>query len=302
MISTITAEKISTSVDPPAHSSFVDGSEQADNMDSRSSSLSELDDGTEERVEASIKDPAELDEVENDSEAETELLTPRKPNSYNPDANGSHTIEKSPSKLTQEVILDTRTPDRAESATEDVLPSSSNISVHASSPLPTHLTDSMDQIDQETESQTRKRKRSTSMVSSLSEMDIPLAKRSHSSKLESVAPTSPIDDTIVPDVDEQAEIPEDEAPKEDALVNGTTLEDDESVAPPVEQSAPLRGRWPGGKRGKGKRKGGRRPNNYVPDNEVVGEPSDVVAEDGVDQADAEAEEESSSVDGERESL
>jgi hypothetical protein len=304
MISTITAERISTAVDPPASSQLADGSEQPDNMDSRSSSLSDFDDGTEERVEHSTKDAADLDDVQDDSEAETELLTPRKPNLHNHDANGPHTTEKSPSKLTQEAVMDALIPDQADSVTEDALPPSSNLSVQASSPSPSKdamPTDTMDQIDHETEAQNRKRKRSTSMVSSLSELDEPLAKRSHSSKQEYITVTSPIDDTIIPDVDEQVEIAEAGVPLADGpSVNGIILEDEDSAAPPTEPVVPLKGRWPGGKGRKGKRKGGRKP--FQSHDTEAAEPSDAVAEEDVDHVDGEPEEEGSSVDGERESL
>jgi hypothetical protein len=295
MISTITAEKLSAAVDQPAPSRPVDGSEQPDNTDSRSSSLSDLDDGAEERADTSTKDPADFHDVENDSEAETELLTPRKPNLYNHDANGSQPVEKSPSKLTLETVVDADLPDRAESDAEDALPPSSNLSTHTSSPSPANDAPATDSIDQETESPTRKRKRSMSKASSLSEMDEPLAKRSHSSKLEPVAATSPIDDTIVPDVGEQGELPEEEeAPHEDGpSVNGAMAEDEDSAAPPAEPVAPLKGRWAKGRKGKKK---GRKPFN-THDNEIV-EPSDAVAEDDADQVDVEAEDEGSSVDGE----
>jgi hypothetical protein len=294
MISTITAEKLSAAVDQPASSRLVDGSEQPDNTDSRSSSLSDLDDGTEERADTSTKDTADLHDVENDSEAETELLTPRKPNSYNHDANGSQPVEKSPSKLTQEVVMDADLLDRAESVPEDALPPSSNLSTRTSSPSPAKDALATDSNDRESQSPTRKRKRSTSQASTLSEMDEPLAKRSHSSKLEPIAATSPIDDTIVPDVDEQAELPEEEAPHEDGpSLNGTNVEDEDSAAPIAEPVAPLKGRWAKGRKGKKK---GRKPFN-THDTEVV-EPSDAVVEDDADQVDVEAEDEGSSVDGE----
>jgi hypothetical protein len=304
MISTITAEKMSAAVDPSAPSRLVDGSEPPDNTDSRSSSLSDLEDGNEERADNATKDAADLEDVQNDSEAETELLTPRKSNLYSHDANGPHTIEKSPSKLAQEVVMDALPTDPAESVTEDTLPPSSNLSIQASSPAPSKDAlpiDTMDQIDHETESQNRKRKRSTSIVSSLSELDEPLAKRSHSSKLEFVAATSPIDDTIVPDVNEQVEIAENETPLADEpSANGITLEDEDSAAPPTEPIVPLKGRWPGGKGRKGKRKGGRKP--FQSHDTEAAEPSDAVAEDDVDHVDGEPEEEGSSVDGEHESL
>jgi hypothetical protein len=304
MITTITAERISAAADPPAPSRLVDGSEPPDNTDSRSSSLSDLDDGHEERAENFARDPDDPDDVQNDSEAETELLTPRKPTASQHDANGAHPTEKSPSKLTQEIVMDALIPDTAESATDDALPPSSNLSVQASSPAPSKdalPTDAMDLVDHEAEPQNRKRKRSTSMVSSLSELDEPLAKRSHSSKLEFAAATSPIEDTIVVSVNDPVELPEDEVPRTDGpSVNGITLEDEDSAAAPTEPIAPLKGRWPGGKGRKGKRKGGRKP--FQSYDIEAAEPSDAVVEEDVDHVDVEPEEEGSSVDGERESL
>lgn len=306
MISTITAQRISASAEPLAHTKMVDVGEQADNLDSRSSSLSEIDDTTEERNESNSKEGIRTDEMEGDSEAETELLTPRKPNSGLSDPNGAlQTVEKSPSKLTQEISVDFLTTDVVKSTAEDGLPPSSNLSMRTSSPSPSkdaQPSNSTEIIEADIEQTSRKRKRSTSLVSSLSEMDEPLAKRSHSSKHEIELPTSPVEgpNTLEAEVEEQSAQLGQKASLDDGVIaQEANVEDEESVATPVPVVS-RRGGWPR----KGKLKGGKKGRKpfIVHESDVAADSSNAMAEDETAAADAEAEEEGSSGDGERKSL
>lgn len=124
-------------------------------MDDRSSSLSEPDDGLDERSNIHVEF-TRMNEQEVDSETETERLekTPRKAT----EMQQIHT-EKSPSKLAQEVHADAESPEPAEVNDTTATPSVENMV-----------------------SPSRKRKRASSEPSSLSEMDVdqPPPKRSQS--------------------------------------------------------------------------------------------------------------------------
>jgi hypothetical protein len=111
MITIITRKETLTSIEPMALRKSADVAEQEmDTFDARSSSLSDLEDATEDRTaDSESKAPAKANDDEFGSEAETERLekTPRKLNAaHNNNIGAQNGVEKTPSKLAQEVVLD----------------------------------------------------------------------------------------------------------------------------------------------------------------------------------------------------
>lgn len=295
MISTITKSETITSLETIASRKPADVAQQEiDTFDARSSSLSDLDDATEDRtVDTVSKASAKANEDEFDSEAETERLekTPRKANAAhynNPGAQNG--VEKTPSKLAHEVVLDGM--DERSTRT-----TGSPISLIPSPITPVQETADMDipaRDQQESESPSRKRKRSASATSSLSEADIPLAKRANSAKynLEALAPST---ETLDLQLEYSNGMTEDITLPDALAVNGADHADEELDAVPIEPTVPLKGKK-GGK--KGKRKG--KKANGGNDSEAVGEPSEPMADFEPELAEAEVEdEEDSSRDEER---
>jgi len=143
MISTVTSNKAKNIRQSTGISSLSPNNDKASFMDDRSSSLSDPDDGIDDRIVVHVE---EFTQNEVDSEAETERLekTPRK-------ATGTQQVhaEKSPSKLAQEVLADADSSEPAEVNDSTATPSIENV-----------------------ESPSRKRKRALSEPSSLSEIDV----------------------------------------------------------------------------------------------------------------------------------
>jgi hypothetical protein len=295
MISTITSQRVSaTAGDSLARTPIVDVVESLDNVDSGSSSLSDPDEAPEDRAHTSNRRRMAIDEADGDSEAETDVLTPRKDISASLPANGELiVVDKSPSKLTQELLADESSPPRDESVAEDVLPPSSNLSTRTLSPSPSKDAQTSN-IGQDTDLSSRKRKRTASLASSLSEMDEPLAKRRSSSKHEVEAPTSPAGDLELQDADgvELLEQADENPTAEDDPTNGV---EDASNAPTPAPVISMRGK----KGKKGRKKAGRKPFGAV-ESEPAGDPSEAAVEEEAEVVDVEAEEEGSSIDGEGE--
>jgi hypothetical protein len=299
MISTITRKETLTSIEPMVSKKSVDvAGQEVNTFDTRSSSLSDLEDATEDRTaDSASKAPAKANDDEFDSEAETERLekTPRKPNAaHNNNIGTQNGVEKTPSKLAQEVMLDgtNEIPMREDFAT------GSPFSLHPSPITPVADVPDLNrpiQDERDSESPSRKRKRSVSATSSLSEPDIPLAKRANSSKynLEAVAAST---ETLEGQQDRGNGVIEEDAMLPDELAaNGVDNVDDDLDATPAEPMAPLKGKK-GGK--KGKRKG--KKANSGNDSEAVGEPVELIADFELEPAEAEVEdEEDSSRDEER---
>ncbi|TID16899.1 hypothetical protein E6O75_ATG09665 [Venturia nashicola] len=241
--------------------------QEIDTFDTRSSSLSDLDDTNEDRTAESVsKTQAKSNDDGFDSEAETERLekTPRKVNaSHNNNAGAQNGIEKTPSKLAHEVVIDgtDEIPVRATGSPMSLIPSPiTPVQEIVGLNRPARN-------ERDSESPIRKRKRSVSATSSLSEADIPLAKRANSTKysLEALAPSTesldlPQDHGNGNGVIEDAIVPDEPA------VGGAEHADEELDATPAGRTAPLKGKK-GGKKGKRKGKKGNTGN----DSEAVGE-------------------------------
>lgn len=268
--------------------------EMAD-FDARSSSLSDLEESTEDRaVGSSSKQPARTIDDEVDSEAETERLekTPRKANLLHNTILGSQNgVEKTPSKLAQEVVLDGSNDITA----LDTFATERTFSLHPSPITPVRDGPELSkpaQLDDGTESPSRKRKRSVSATSSLSEADVPLAKRANSSKYSLDGATAQIGTSQ----QHGAEMLEDASVlMHEPEMNDVENVDEDADATPAEPLAPMKG-----KKGKykGKRKG-RKPNSGN-DSEAVGETVEATTEVEVEPVEAEVEdEEDSSRDEER---
>lgn len=295
MISTITRKEVLTSIEPMSSRKSPDVAEQEiDTFDARSSSLSDLDDTNEDRTAESVsKAQTRSNDEEFDSEAETERLekTPRKANaSHNNNIGARNGVEKTPSKLAHEVILDGtgEIPVRATGSPISLIPS----------PItPVQELADLDRTarsDRDSESPSRKRKRSVSATSSISEADIPLAKRANATKynLEALAPST-----------ESLDLPQDygNGTMKEAIVpdepaaDGAEHAEEELDATPAGRTAPLKGKK-GGKKGKRKGKKGNNGN----DSEAVGEPVEPMADFEPEPVEAEVEdEEDSSRDEER---
>jgi hypothetical protein len=265
--------------------------QEVDTFDARSSSLSDLEDATEDRtVESVSKAPAKANDDEFDSEAETERLekTPRKANAAHNNSGPQNGVEKTPSKLAHEVVLD-----------ENPSRKSSPFSLHPSPITPVAEIPDIDRParnERDSQSPSRKRKRSVSATSSLSEADIPLAKRANSSKynLETVAVST--ETTNGQQAYDNGAMEDDAMLQDEPAVNGVDSVDNDLDATPAEPSFPTKGKK-GGK--KGKRKG--KKANGGNDSEVVGEPVESIADFEPEPVEAEVEdEEDSSRDEERE--
>ncbi|KAF2435829.1 hypothetical protein EJ08DRAFT_291242 [Tothia fuscella] len=298
MIAIMTSQRMSAAAaDPLARNSKVDVSvEQSDDVDSRSSSLSDPDDAMEDRANPSNKDNMAIDDAEGDSEAETDVLTPRKAKSATLPTNGtSNNVDKSPSKLIQQLLPDDSSPPLVESIAEDIPPTSSNLFTHTLSPSPSKDAHPSPNIDQDTNTNSRKRKRTASLTSSLSDTDEPLAKRRSSSHKDMEAPTSPPEAGVLDlqdaDMEEKLEHVEEAISPEEGAANGVN---EDEAATPVPTIAVK------GRRGKkGKRKGGRKPFGQA-ESELIGDPAEALAEeeDAAEVVEAEAEEEDNSSNGE----
>lgn len=221
-----------------------------DDEDSRSSSLSELEDA-EDQLDAEFNDEPADQEVDYDTEAETERLE-RTPQKLNATIHNSQP-DQSPSKLAQELRADgSSTPtanghDTAHGAGE--VGSASRTLFESNGPS----------RDGE-ESPSRKRKRSESAVSSLSDTDEPLAKRAQSARFQG-APAMAFTEALV----EKDAITEPEPVVVEAEVDRplATERAQETEAP--EPTVPVKGR----KGRKGKRKGRRAANDDADTNGEV---------------------------------
>ncbi|QDS68529.1 hypothetical protein FKW77_010896 [Venturia effusa] len=295
MISTITRKQVLSSIEPMSSRRSADVADrETDTFDTRSSSLSDLDDTNEDRsADLVSKLQAESNDDEFDSEAETERLekTPRKANaSRNNNNSAQNGVEKTPSKLAHEMILDgtDEVPVRATGSPISLIPSPITPVQEIA-----HL-DRPAGSERDSESPSRKRKRSISATSSLSEADIPLAKRVNSTKynLEALAPST-----------ESLDLPQDYGNgameegimPDEPVVNRAEHAEEELDAAPAERTAPVKGKK-GGKKGKRKGKKGNNGN----DSEAVGEPAEPTADFEPEPVEAEVEdEEDSSRDEER---
>lgn len=289
MISTITKKEVLASIEPMSSRKSADVADQeVDTFDARSSSLSDLDETNEDRTaESQSKLQLRQNDDEFDSEAETERLekTPRKGNaSHIKHIGAQNGVEKTPSKLAHEVLLD---------GTDDVpvRATGSPISLIPSPITPVQAIVDLDRparSERDSESPSRKRKRSMSATSSLSEADIPLAKRANSTKynLEALAPST--ESLNLPQDYGNGAMEEPIIPDEPA-VDGAEHADEELDAVPAERIAPLKGKK-GGKKGKRKGKKGNNGN----DSEAVGEPAEPMADFEPEPVEAEVEEEEDS--------
>lgn len=291
----MTRKEVLTSIEPMSSRKSADVAEQEmDTFDTRSSSLSDLDDTHEDRTAESIsKAQAKSNDDEFDSEAETERLekTPRKANASHNNHIGTHNgVEKTPSRLAHEVVLD---------GTDEipVRATGSPISL-----IPSPITPVQEMADlgrparsqRDSESPSRKRKRSISATSSLSEADIPLAKRANSTKYNLVALAPSTESLDLPQEYGNGAVEDAVVPDEPAVDAGEHA-DEELDATPAGRTAPLKGKK-GGKKGRRKGKKGNNGN----ESEVVGEPVEPLADFEPEPVEAEVEdEEDSSRDEER---
>jgi hypothetical protein len=176
MISTITGHRVAGAHDPMILNDRTAETALVEQAESRSSSLSELevDDGSEDEIDAAATKFSAQNDSEVDSEAETERLD-RSPHKGPDVADGIRQVnERSPSKLSQVISRDDRYSD-APSLARPSQPSSpiDDIGMYhnGTSPVPA-----------EEGSMLGKRKRSTPGGSSLSDVEIdePSPKRTHS--------------------------------------------------------------------------------------------------------------------------
>lgn len=277
MISTVTNNQAKNIRPSTGISALATNNDDVSFMDDRSSSLSDPDDGIDDRIIVHVEEFTQMNEHEVDSEAETERLekTPRK-------ATGMQQIqvEKSPSKLAQEVLADADSPDPVEVNDTTSTPSVENVG-----------------------SPSRKRKRTISEPSSLSEIDVnqPPQKRSQSSGERVDEDDGQHDATNLTSRsslgrEEEVEQPEEAAVEEED--NGILRAEagDEDVD---QREQPLLPVIKVGRGRKGKRRGRKWYHNNI--TRDVGDASDTGAQESGDQpADEEAdEEESGSLDEER---
>jgi len=279
MISTVTSNQAKNIRPSTGISGLATNNDEASFMDDRSSSLSDPDDGIDDRIIVHVDEFTQMNEHEVDSEAETERLekTPRK-------ATGLQQVhtEKSPSKLAQEVLVDADSPEPAEVNDTTATPSVENVG-----------------------SPSRKRKRALSEPSSLSENEVnqPPLKRSQSPR-EHVDEEDGQHDVVnhtsrsSSGREEEVEQPEEVVVEEEdhAILRGEAGDEDVNQREQLHIPVIKVGR---GK--KGKRKGRKWYHNITRD---VGDASDTGAQESGDQpAEEEAdEEESGSLDEERKSL
>jgi hypothetical protein len=176
--------------------------------------------------------------------------------------------EKSPSKLAQEVSADDSTTPTANG--HDIIGDLQD----DTSPSKTLFESNGAGLDGE-ESPSRKRKRSESAVSSLSDTDEPLAKRSHSARYQG-ASTASSTETLT---NKPAPVDREEGAGDQEVEEHITTERDQG-GEVLEPSLPLKGR----KGRKGKRKGRRAAND-----DPEGNAEDPLAQDEQDAADEEEE-------------
>jgi hypothetical protein len=268
MISTVTRQSSTTPLDlsPQGDGSVA---QSHNNMeaedDDRSSSLSELEDASD-QLDAASADHLADHESDYDTEAETERLerTPQKLNAPvsipQPD--------KSPSKLAQEVLADN---DSTPIANGHIIAQAEE---RDESPSRTLFQSNSDEHDRE-ESPSRKRKRSESAMSSLSDADEPLAKRAQSARYQATTAMSSTEILVEkPAIADQ----EEDVVEAEADAAPTTEQDQEAEAP--EPTIPVKGR----KGRKGKRKGRRAANDDVDTNrdDLVGAEENEVDEEEED--------------------
>jgi hypothetical protein len=277
MISTVTRQSSATPLDlPPQSNDSV--AQLQNNMevddDDRSSSLSELEDASD-QLDAASADHVADQESDYDTEAETERLE-RTPQKLNAPVSNSQP-DKSPSKLAQEVLPDD---DSTPTANGHIIAQADE---RDESPSRTLFQSNGDDHDRE-ESPSRKRKRSESAVSSLSDADEPLAKRAQSARYQAATAISSTETLIEKPVEADQE---DGAGEAEVDAAPTTERDQELEAP--EPTVPVKGR----KGRKGKRKGRRAANDDVDTNgDDLG---------GAEEQEADEEEEDSNRDEESES-
>ncbi|KAK3072158.1 hypothetical protein LTS18_014692, partial [Coniosporium uncinatum] len=194
MITTITAQEVARQLGRPCGNDEKTLNHTIEQLDSRSSSLSDLDEGSDERDDFVGNGSGAGVTMDNESEAETERLenTPRAVRkSGQMWSRPGDVVNRTPSKLAQEVegdgnILDPESPsNRINTADATTLADDVGITNITRSKLWTQEP----ALDEEEDTTGKKRKRSSGDVSSLSEfsdIEAPAAKRSSSSKLESI--------------------------------------------------------------------------------------------------------------------
>lgn len=274
MISTVTRQSSATPLELPTQADNIVN--QANNImqdedDSRSSSLSELEDA-DVQLDAASADQLPEHESDYDTEAETERLE-RTPQKLNVPLNNSQP-DKSPSKLAQEVLADDSSTPTANG--HNVMETADR----EDSPSKTLFQSNGDGD----ESPSRKRKRSESAVSSLSDTDEPLAKRAQSARYQDASAMASTE-TLV-EKDATAEV---DGNAEDQEVDAAPTTERDQDAEVLEPTVPVKGR----KGRKGKRKGRRAANEDVDTNG-----DDFVAQ---EEQEADEEEEDSNRDEESES-
>ncbi|KIW07758.1 hypothetical protein, variant [Verruconis gallopava] len=270
MISTVTRQSPATPLAIPAQSENTTFQQRIDNQDDddRSSSLSELEDVADDQLDTASAHLVDQ-ESEYDTEAETERLE-RTPQKLNAPLNNNSLPEKSPSKLAQEILADDSSTPTAVS--NDAILADQQIGSPANGDFDTNGIE----LDH-SETPSRKRKRSESAVSSLSDTDEPLAKRSHSQRYKDASAMSSTE-TLVNKPPPSADH-DDESGDQDPEAAVTTEKDAEAET--QEPVAPPRGR----KGRKGKRKGRRAAGDDVDvngDEQVVQEEPEPVEEEEED--------------------
>ena len=296
MTTTMTTQRSSKELEEPGGSATFNIDPAFDVADSRSSSLSDIEDAHDERPMTSPDFPATKLEAdpENDSEAETERLDQLTPKPRRGTlGDGMFAGEKTPSALSRQIDID------------------SDMDEEASPSAQAHTGDFEDELDDDDEPSEpladirsqRKRKRSSSDGSPLSDamdVDEPARKRAHPLGRDEGDEFAEDEEDNEAIVDEDADPAEDTIPAgESELRNGDLREDDVEEAP-AEASRPTRPM----KGKKGKRKGKKikgadnEAANAVDEGAAV---ADGETEEAVDQeAEGEVEEEdSTAVDEER---
>jgi hypothetical protein len=280
MISTVTSNQAKNIRPSTGISALTTNNGETSFMDDRSSSLSDPDDGIDDRAIVHVEEFIQVNEHEVDSEAETERLekTPRKAIEMQ-----QIQAEKSPSKLAQEVLADADSPEPVEVNDATETPSVENVG-----------------------SPSRKRKRALSEPSSLSEIDVnqPPPKRSQSSGErvdEDDGHNDAMNHTSRSSLgrEEEVEQPEEVAVEEEDNEILREEAGDEDVDQREQPHLPV---IKVGRGKKGKRKGRKWYHNNI--TRDIGDASDTGAQESGDQPAEEEvdEEESGSLDEERKSL
>lgn len=274
MISTVT-QQTSTPIEIPTPSDNVVNqslNNAQEDDDSRSSSLSELEDESDQRDAASADHMADH-ESDYDTEAETERLE-RTPQKLNVPLSNS-LPEKSPSKLAQEVVADD------DASTPTANDNDVDIEDNHGAALKIDSPSVMDGA----ESPSRKRKRSQSVVSSTSDTDEPLAKRSQSARYQ-VASAVSSTETLA---NNEAQVPAEDDPVAPIIEAPQPIEQDleAGVQEPAVTTKKVKGR-------RGKRKGKRAANDDAETNgDDLAAQEDQEAEDEEDDSNKDEESESS---------